>query len=212
VFDYTEALTVIDVNTAKFARGSNHEETVFRANLEAAGEVARQIRLRNIGGIIVVDFIDMIDEEHKEAVVEELRRQLLFDRTKTRVIGMSSLGLVEITRKKVGKELSTVLLDKCPYCDGDAHAHSFDYVARKVKAALKRLFASDPSAVAIVTVNPMLMDAMFKGKYFTADCETIWRDKRIYLVPEAHILNREFTVKGVSSDFVQLPPSAKLLY
>ena len=125
---------------------------------------------------------------------------------------MSSLGLVEITRKKVGKELSTVLLDKCPYCDGDALAHSFDYVARKVKASLKRLFASDPSAVAVVTVNPMLMDAMFKGKYFSNDCETIWSGKRIYLVPEANILNREFTVKGVSGNAVELPPSARLLY
>ncbi len=212
VFDYTEALTVIDVNTAKFARGSNHEETVFRANIEAAGEIARQIRLRNIGGIIVVDFIDMQDDGHKQAVVEELRKQLLFDRTKTRVIGMSALGLVEITRKKVGKELSTVLLDKCPYCDGDALAHSVDYVARKIKAALKRLFASDPNAVAIVTVNPMLLDAMFKGRYFSADCETIWNGKRIYFVPEANILNREFTVKGVSGNAVELPQSARLLY
>lgn len=83
VFDYTEALTVIDVNTAQFARGTNHEETVFQANLDAAREVARQIRLRNIGGIIIVDFIDMTLEEHKAAVVEALKKELLFDRTKT---------------------------------------------------------------------------------------------------------------------------------
>lgn len=213
VFDYTEALTVIDVNTAQFRRGSNHEETVFEANLQAAKEIARQIRLRNIGGIIIIDFIDMVDDEHKQAVVEELRKEMLFDRTKTRIVGMSALGLVEITRKKVGKELSTVLLDKCPYCNGDAHAHATDYVARKIKAELKRLFAAQPTATAaLVTVNSLLMDSLFKGGYFTADCETIWKDKRIYLIPELNVLNREFTVKGAAGPTVEVPPSARLLY
>lgn len=212
VFDYTEALTVIDVNTAQFARGKNHEETVFEANIEAAREIARQIRLRNIGGIIVVDFIDMTDDEHKAAVVEELKKEMLYDRTKTRVIGMSALGLVEITRKKVGRELSTVLLDECPYCGGDAHAQSVDYVARKIKAELKRLFADGKMKTAVVRMNPSLIEAMFKGKYFTVDCETIWKDKRIYLVPDAEVLNRRFTVKGSEDAAVIVPATAKLLY
>ena len=212
VFDYPEALTVIDVNTAKFTRGNNHEETVFQANMEAAREIARQIRLRNIGGIIIVDFVDMQEEEHKQAVVDELRKELLFDRTKTRVLGMSGLGLVEITRKKVGKELSTVLLNKCPYCDGDALAHSVEYVARKIKANLKRLFAETHDSVATVTVNPMLLEALIEGRHFSHDCETIWQEKRIYLVPEPNVLNREFTVRGMGSGTVQLPPSAKLLH
>ena len=212
VFDYTEALTVIDVNTAKFARGNNHEETVFEANLEAAREIARQIRLRNIGGIIVVDFIDMIEEEHKSAVIEELKKEMLYDRTKTRVIGMSALGLVEITRKKVGKELSTVLLDKCPFCNGGAHAQSVDYVARKIKAKLKRLFLDGKFTTAIVTLNFSLVDVMFSGQYFSAECETIWRDKRIYLVPDTTILNRDFTVRGSEGSAVDVPQGARLLY
>ena len=116
----------------------------------------------------------MTDDEHKAAVVEELKKEMLYDRTKTRVIGMSALGLVEITRKKVGRELSTVLLDECPYCGGDAHAQSVDYVARKIKAELKRLFADGKMKTAVVRMNPSLIEAMFKGKYFTADCETIW--------------------------------------
>ena len=212
VFDYTEALTVIDVNTSGFARGNNHEETVFEANLEAAREIARQIRLRNIGGIIVVDFIDMSDEEHKELLVEEIKKELLFDRTKTRVIGMSSLGLVEITRKKVGREISTVLLDECPFCHGDAHAHSVDYVARKIKAGLKRLFANTKMRSAVVTINFSLIDEMFKNKYFSNDCETIWKDKLIYFVPDREILNRNFTIKGSESPSVSVPSTAKLLY
>lgn len=212
VFDYTEALTVIDVNTSGFARGNNHEETVFEANLEAAREIARQIRLRNIGGIIVVDFIDMSDETHKELLVEEIKKELLFDRTKTRVIGMSSLGLVEITRKKVGREISTVLLDECPFCHGDAHAHSVDYVARKIKAGLKRLFANTKMRSAVVTINFSLIDEMFKNKYFSNDCETIWKDKLIYFVPDHEILNRNFTIKGSESPSVSVPSTAKLLY
>ncbi len=212
VFDYTEALTVIDVNTAKFTKGANHEETVFRANLEAAREIARQIRLRNIGGIIIVDFIDMLDEEHKTAVVEELKKEMVYDRTKTRVIGMSALGLVEITRKKVGKELSTVLLDKCPFCNGGAHAQSADYVARKIKAKLKRLFIDGNFTTAVVTLNFSLVDLMFTGKYFSTECETIWRDKRIYLVPDTTILNRDFAIRGSDENVVELPQSARLLY
>lgn len=212
VFDYTEALTVIDVNTSKFARGSNHEETVFEANVEAAKEIARQIRLRNIGGIIVIDFIDMTDENHKEILVEELKKAMLYDRTKTRVIGMSALGLVEITRKKVGRELSTLLLDKCPFCNGDAHAQSVDYVARKIKAQLKRLFADKHYTTAIVRINSVLCDSMFKGGYFSADCNTIWRSKRIYFVPEAERLNRDFEITGSQDSAVSVPQSARLLY
>lgn len=125
---------------------------------------------------------------------------------------MSALGLVEITRKKVGRELSTVLLDKCPFCNGDAHAQSVDYVARKIKAGLKRLFADKKYRTAIVHINSVLAEAMFTGKYFSADCETIWKDKRIYIVPEKELLNRNFTINGSEDAAVVVPSSARLLY
>ncbi|MBR2988325.1 MAG: Rne/Rng family ribonuclease [Clostridia bacterium] len=200
VFDYTEALTVIDVNTSAFMRGQTHEETVFEANLEAAREIARQIRLRNIGGIIVVDFIDMQDEAHKAELVEVMKRELLFDRTKTRVIGMSALGLLEITRKKVGRELSTILLDKCSFCDGNARSHSVDYVARKIKARLKRMFADSRITSALVTLNASIIDQICKNNYFKSDCETIWKDKKIYFIADKEILNRNFTVKALEKE------------
>ena len=200
VFDYTEALTVIDVNTSAFMRGQTHEETVFEANLEAAREIARQIRLRNIGGIIVVDFIDMQDERHKAELVEVMKRELLFDRTKTRVIGMSALGLLEITRKKVGRELSTILLDKCSFCDGNARSHSVDYVARKIKAGLKRMFADSRITKALVTLNASIIDQICKNNYFKSDCETIWKDKKIYFIADKSILNRNFTIKALGND------------
>ena len=165
VIDKTEALTAIDVNTGKFRGHVDHEETVFLTNMEAVVEIARQIRLRNIGGIIVVDFIDMALDEHKEKVVAALKREVAFDRTKTRVLEMSGLGLVEITRKKVGNELSEFLLDKCPYCGGAAYTHSSIYLARKIKAAIKKLFAENDCTSAIITLNPAYVEHMFSSRF-----------------------------------------------
>jgi ribonuclease G len=102
IIDKAEALTVIDVNTGKYIGADNPENTIVKTNLEAATEIARQIRLRNIGGIIVIDFIDMNLEEHKKTVIEELKNALKKDRAKTTVVGMTGLGLIEMTRKKVG--------------------------------------------------------------------------------------------------------------
>jgi len=118
VIDRTEALTVIDVNTGKYVGRSSLEDTVLKTNLEAAGEIARQIRLRDIGGIIIIDFIDMHEQEHQQMVMDRLKQALKRDRTKTIVVGMTGLGLIEMTRKKVRQELSTILHVDCPYCDG----------------------------------------------------------------------------------------------
>lgn len=212
VIDHTEALTAIDVNTGKFLGQGSHEDTVFKTNLEAAAEIARQLRLRNIGGIIVVDFIDMLMEEHRLQVVELLRREALFDRTKTRVMDMSSLGLVEMTRKKVGNELSTLLLEDCPYCKGNSRTPSHLYVARKIMSALKRLFSEEDFDGAIVTLSSAQIDQMFSSHFFSEACETVWRNKRIYLVPNDLIKSQNFTVTGSSSAFLSLPGSARLLY
>ena len=212
VIDKTEALTAIDVNTGKFRGQSDHEETVFLTNMEAAREIARQLRLRNIGGIIVVDFIDMALEEHKAAVVEELKRAVASDRIKTRVLEMSGLGLVEITRKKVGNELSEFLLDKCAYCGGNAYTHSSVYLARKLKAAIKKLFAENDFSSAIVTLNSAYVEHMFASKFFSDECENIWRDKRIYLIPNDSIHASQFAITGSRSVSLSLPQNARLLY
>lgn len=118
VIDKTEALTVIDVNTGKYIGGKNLEDTVLKANMEAAREIAKQIRIRDIGGIIIIDFIDMHDQEHQHSVLDELKQSLRKDRTKTVVVGMTGLGLIEMTRKKVRQELSIGLHTKCPHCEG----------------------------------------------------------------------------------------------
>jgi len=116
IIDQTEALTTIDVNTGGFVGGRNFDDTIFRNNLEAAHAIARQLRLRNLGGIIVVDFIDMHEQEHQQAVLDALQQALAQDRTRTTISEFSPLGLVEITRKRTRDALSQHLCETCPTC------------------------------------------------------------------------------------------------
>src|SRR5690606_2103326 len=116
IIDQTEALTTVDVNTGGFVGGRNFDDTIFKTNLEAAIAIARQLRLRNLGGIIVLDFIDMDNEEHRQAVLAELTKALSKDRTRTTVSGFSQLGLVEMTRKRTRDSLAHQLCETCPTC------------------------------------------------------------------------------------------------
>jgi len=118
VIDQTEAMTTIDVNTGGFVGQRNFDDTIFKTNLEAAQAIARQLRLRNLGGIVIVDFIDMQSEEHRAAVLEELRKALARDRTRMTVNGFTQLGLVEMTRKRTRESLAHVLCEPCPTCAG----------------------------------------------------------------------------------------------
>jgi ribonuclease E len=118
VIERTEALTVIDVNTGKFVGSSSLEETVLQNNLEAAEEIGRQLRLRDIGGIIVIDFIDMETETNQRALLRRLRETLAKDKTRTQVFDVSNLGLVEMTRKNVSEGLLETFSDICPTCNG----------------------------------------------------------------------------------------------
>jgi ribonuclease G len=118
IVDQTEALTTVDVNTGGFVGARNFDETIFKTNLEAAGAIARQLRLRNLGGIVIADFIDMTREDHREAVLSEFRKQLARDRVKTMVSGYSALGLVEMTRKRTRESLAHMLCEPCPVCEG----------------------------------------------------------------------------------------------
>ncbi|WNQ12979.1 Rne/Rng family ribonuclease [Paenibacillus aurantius] len=127
VMDQTEALTVIDVNTGRYTGGENLEQTVFETNMEAAREIVRLLRLRDIGGIIVVDFIDMKDENHRQAVRRQMEESARADRTKTLMIGWTKLGLFELTRKKNRQALDGQFFDSCPYCGGSGKVHSKDH-------------------------------------------------------------------------------------
>jgi ribonuclease G len=121
VIDQTEALTTVDVNTGGFVGARNFDDTVFRTNLEAAQAIARQLRLRNLGGIVIVDFIDMTREDHRDSVLAEFRKQLARDRVKTMIGGFSQLGLVEMTRKRTRESLAHMLSEACEACGGKGH-------------------------------------------------------------------------------------------
>ena len=118
IIEQTEAMTTIDVNTGSYVTGRNFDDTIFKTNLEAAHAIVRQLRLRNLGGIIILDFIDMENAEHQAAVLSELQKALARDRTKTTISDFSALGLVELTRKRTRESLANILCEPCPACQG----------------------------------------------------------------------------------------------
>ena len=138
IIDQTEALTTVDVNTGGYVGGRSFDDTIFKTNLEAAQVIARQLRLRNLGGIIIVDFIDMDSEEHKNAVLHEFRKALARDRTRMTVNGFTQLGLVEMTRKRTRESLAHVLCEPCPVCEGRGELKTAQTVCYQVLRELLR--------------------------------------------------------------------------
>ncbi|MDB4893868.1 MAG: ribonuclease [Firmicutes bacterium] len=154
VIDQTEALTAIDVNTGKFVGTTNLADTVFKTNLEAAKEIARQLRLRDIGGIIIIDFIDMEILEHRQKVLRTLEEELRRDRTRANVLGLTQLGLVEMTRKKSRQNLDEALMRPCQYCDGRGKVLSEETMARRVRAEIRRILKQSSSEALLMEVHP----------------------------------------------------------
>ncbi|HYD95234.1 MAG TPA: ribonuclease G [Noviherbaspirillum sp.] len=138
IIDQTEAMTTIDVNTGSYVTGRNFDDTIFKTNLEAAHAIARQLRLRNLGGIIILDFIDMENAEHRGAVLAELNKALSRDRTKVSVSGFSQLGLVEMTRKRTRESLAHILCEVCPACAGKGQVKTARTVCYEILRELLR--------------------------------------------------------------------------
>lgn len=138
IVDQTEAMTTIDVNTGSYVTGRNFDDTIFKTNLEAAHAIARQLRLRNLGGIIILDFIDMESAEHRNAVLAELGKALARDRTKISVSGFSALGLVEMTRKRTRESLAHILCEVCPACGGKGQVKTARTVCYEILRELLR--------------------------------------------------------------------------
>ena len=162
IIDQTEALTTVDVNTGGFVGARNFDDTIFKTNLEAAGAIARQLRLRNLGGIIIVDFIDMVREEHRQAVLAEFKKQLSRDRTKVSVSGFTQLGLVEMTRKRTRESLAHMLCQPCPTCEGRGQvktARSVCYdILREILREARQFNPKEFRVVACAAVVEMLLD------------------------------------------------------
>jgi len=156
VIDQAEALTAVDVNTGKYVGSTNLEDTVLKTNLEAAVEIARQLRLRNIGGIIIVDFIDMAKEEHRRQVLEVLEEEIRKDKTKTNILGITQLGLVEMTRKKVRPSLAEILQKPCPYCEGRGKVLSEETVGINIKQQIYQMARQTGAETILVEANPLV--------------------------------------------------------
>jgi ribonuclease G len=160
VIDQSEALTTIDVNTGKYVGSTSLADTVVHTNLEAADEISRQIRLRDIAGIIIVDFIDMDRPEDQREVLDRLGQAVRRDRTKVHVLGLTQLGLVEMTRKKVGGGLEATLLKTCPYCDGRGRVVSEETMSQRVRRLVKSELRRSEAEAILVEVHPAVAAVM----------------------------------------------------
>ena len=152
--DHAEALVAIDVNTGRFTGKKNQEETILRTNLEAAREIPRQLRLRDIGGIIVIDFIDMEIEANKRAVIDQLRTELRNDRARTKAFAVSDLGLVEMTRQRERSSLLHYYTEDCPHCGGLGKVPSHETMLVKLERAMRRVSALGTERRITLKVNP----------------------------------------------------------
>jgi ribonuclease G len=180
MIDYAEAMTVIDVNSGSFTgrgKGAKLEDTITRTNLEAADEVVKQLRLRDIGGIIVIDFIDMARARNRDAVLKTLRKSLDEDRTKTYVVEISPLGLVEMTRQNVTDGVREILTKTCPTCDGEGVVLSEETVAIDIERELRDLAAERPESPAfLIRVNPKVASKLVGAHGMTGPVAEIERE------------------------------------
>ncbi|XXF62457.1 Rne/Rng family ribonuclease [Thermoanaerobacterium thermosaccharolyticum] len=184
IIDKTEALTVIDVNTGKYVGKSSLQETILKTNIEAAKEIALQLRLRDIGGIIVIDFIDMDNESDRQKLLSVFEESLKSDRSKCSVLGFTHLGLVEMTRKRVRSNVSEYLQDKCECCKGTGYVMSNNMLVLKIKRTIERILRNTNAKKIKITSNRRILNLIsqndLKKSYkekFGAEINTVLNDK-----------------------------------
>ncbi len=200
VIEPTEAMVTIDVNSGGATKEKDIEETAFKVNMEAAPEIARQLRLRDLGGIIVIDFIDMSQKKHRQEVEKALKAELKLDRAKTKVLKISLLGLVELSRQRLRSSLGTGEYLECPMCDGSGKVRSPEMTAvsvfRKIKSQLVRRDASEVKAVVPVKVAEYLLNNM-RGQLVELENQY---SSRIAVVAEQHVSDKEITVSAIKEE------------
>lgn len=160
IIDQTEAMTTVDINTGAFVGRRNLEETIFNTNVEATQAIARQLRLRNLGGIIIIDFIDMLSEEHRERVISSLEAALSVDRVKTNINGFTQLGLVEMTRKRTRESIEHVLCSECPTCEGRGSVKTVETVCYEVLREITRVNRAYDADKFVVYASPAVAETL----------------------------------------------------
>ncbi len=194
VIDQTEAMTTIDVNTGAFLGSRNLEETAFRTNLEAAQTAARQLRLRNLGGIVIIDFIDMLDEEHQRQVLRHLHKAMARDHAKATVYDMSPLGLVEMTRKRTTESLARQLCEPCPTCSGRGIVKTAETVTYEIFREITRAVRQFEATQLLVLAAPSVVNRILEeDSTAVAELEE-FIGKTIRFQPEEHYAQEQFDV------------------
>ena len=193
VIDKTEALTVIDVNTGKFVGTSHLEDTVYKTNLAAAECIASQLRLRNISGIVIIDFIDMTMEEHRQNVLETLKEALKPDRMKTSTVGFTSLGLVELTRKKTRAPLDEFMLQPCKDCPG-GFVISDSQLAFMLRDDLVNFIIENKCETVYVGAHEDVFNMVFESGLMNRKLENDWKDKQIYFYVDDDLTREQWNI------------------
>ncbi|MBM7701372.1 Rne/Rng family ribonuclease [Metabacillus iocasae] len=196
VIDETEALTVVDVNTGTFVGKKSFRETALLVNKEAAVEVARQMRLRNIGGIVIVDFINMSSEQDRQAVIQELRKETLADYVRTTIVGFTELGLLQLTRKKVNESISTALTKPCDICSGKGRTFDDDTVVFQIERTLLEHKYKDDEAIWIETRASVIEKIKKEG---VLDRLKGMTHMQLFLTPSSHA-HCTYTVRQIGSE------------
>jgi ribonuclease G len=194
IFDQTEAMTTIDVNTGGYVGHRNLEETIYRTNLEAAVAIARQLRLRNLGGIIIIDFIDMDEEEHRDAVLQLLEQSMANDHARHHITPMSPLGLVEMTRKRTRESLQHILCEDCPSCGGNGFVLSAETVCFEVFREIIRQSRQFEFSEALVLAHQDVIELLLDEQAPALAMLEEQTGKSIRLQPETLYLQDQFDV------------------
>ncbi|TKB47877.1 ribonuclease G [Thalassotalea mangrovi] len=194
IIDQTEAMTTIDINTGAFVGHRNLEQTIFNTNIEATQAIARQLRLRNLGGIIIVDFIDMSNPEHKKRVLNSLELAMSKDKVKYSVSGFSSLGLVEMTRKRTRESLEHVLCSQCPVCDGRGNMKTVETVCFEILREIVRVNRAYDADKFIVYASPAVSESLNEDEYHHLAELEVFIGKQIKVKSEALYNQEQFDV------------------
>lgn len=189
IIEPTEALTVIDVNTGRYVNATDLSQTIFNTNMEAVREIARQLRLRNLGGIIIIDFIDMENEQHRESLFVALQDAMRHDKSKVNILKLSEFGLVQMTRKRLSENLTQTMCEPCHYCGGDGHIKSRRTICHEIFRKISRDARKIGGAHVTIKVHPNIAEMLLNEESYTIEQLELFTEKRFTIipVPDMHI-------------------------
>ncbi len=194
IIDQTEAMTTVDINTGAFVGRRNLEETIFNTNIEATQAIARQLRLRNLGGIIIIDFIDMNSEEHRKRVLTSLEAALDKDRVKTNINGFTNLGLVEMTRKRTRESIEHVLCSTCPTCEGRGSVKTVETVCFEILREITRVNRAYDADKFVVYAAPAVAETLEGDESHALAELEVFIGKQVRIQAEALYVQEQFDV------------------